>query len=172
MNTAHFCGIYYTERVIKMKIKWTDLIIWIVGTELVGALSALISGGNFSAYYDTLQQPPLAPPAWLFPVMWSILYALMGVSAYLIWESNDRRRKGAILLYGLQLFANFLWTPVFFGLRSLKGASAVVIIMLILITAMIVSFLRINKTAAYLNIPYLLWTIFAAYLTIGVTVLQ
>ena len=69
MNTAHFCGIYYTERVIKMKIKWTDLIIWIVGTELVGALSALISGGNFSAYYDTLQQPPLAPPAWLFPVM-------------------------------------------------------------------------------------------------------
>lgn len=172
MNIPHLCGIYYTERVMNMKIKWTDLIIWIVGTELVGAFSALISGGNFSAYYDTLQQPPLAPPAWLFPVMWSILYALMGVSAYLIWESGDTRRKGAILLYGLQLFANFLWTPVFFGLRSLRGASTVVIIMLILITAMIVSFLPINKKAAYLNIPYLLWTVFAAYLTIGVTVLQ
>ena len=155
-----------------MKIKWTDLIIWIVATELVGAVSALISGGNFSVFYNSLEQPPFAPPAWLFPVMWSILYALMGVSAYLIWESSDMCRKGAIILYGAQLFANFLWTPVFFGLKSLKGATIVVIILLILIIAMIISFLRINKTAAYLNIPYLLWTVFATYLTIGVTVLQ
>ena len=155
-----------------MKIKWTNLIIWIVGTELVGALSALISGGNFSGFYNSLQQPPFAPPAWLFPVMWSILYALMGISAYLIWESDDTRRKGAIILYCAQLFANFLWTPVFFGLKSLRGATAVVIAMLILIIAMIFSFQRINKTSAYLNLPYLLWTIFAAYLTIGVTLLQ
>lgn len=155
-----------------MKIKWTDLIIWVVATELVGALSTLISGGNFSEFYSSLEQPPFAPPGWLFPVMWSILYALMGVSAYLIWESGNTRRKGAIILYGAQLFANFLWTPVFFGLKSLKGATVVVVIMLILITAMIISFLRINKTAAYLNIPYLLWTAFATYLTIGVTVLQ
>ena len=104
--------------------------------------------------------------------MWSILYALMGASAYLIWEKDDTRKKGAIILYGAQLFANFLWSPVFFGLKSLKGATAVVIAMLILIIAMIFSFLRINKTSAYLNIPYLLWTIFAAYLTIGVTLLQ
>ncbi|MBR5683105.1 MAG: tryptophan-rich sensory protein [Ruminococcus sp.] len=155
-----------------MKIKWTDLIIWVVATELVGALSALISGGNFSEFYSSLEQPPFAPPGWLFPVMWSILYALMGVSAYLIWESGNTRRKGAIILYGAQLFANFLWTPVFFGLKSLKGATVVVVIMLILITAMIISFLRINKTAAYLNLPYLFWTAFATYLTIGVTVLQ
>ena len=139
-----------------MKIRCTDLIIWIVGTELVGTLSALISGGNFSDFYNSLQQPPLAPPAWLFPVMWSILYALMGASAYLIWEKDDTRKKGAIILYGAQLFANFLWSPVFFGLKSLKGATAVVIAMLILIIAMIISFLRI----------------FAAYLTIGVTLLQ
>ena len=155
-----------------MKIKWTDLIIWVVATELVGALSALISGGNFSEFYSSLELPPFAPPGWLFPVMWSILYALMGVSAYLIWESGNTRRKGAIILYGAQLFANFLWTPVFFGLKSLKGATVVVVIMLILITAMIISFLRINKTAAYLNLPYLFWTAFATYLTIGVTVLQ
>ena len=138
----------------------------------MGALSALISGGNFSEFYSSLEQPPFAPPGWLFPVMWSILYALMGVSAYLIWESGNTRRKGAIILYGAQLFANFLWTPVFFGLKSLKGATVVVVIMLILITAMIISFLRINKTAAYLNLPYLFWTAFATYLTIGVTVLQ
>lgn len=155
-----------------MKIKWTDLILWVVGTELVGALSALISGGDFSGFYRQLNQPPLAPPGWLFPVVWSILYALMGISAYLILNSGDKRRKTALLLYGAQLLVNFLWTPVFFGLRSLEGATAVVIVMLILITAMIFSFYRINKTAAYLNIPYLLWTGFAVYLTIGVLVLQ
>ena len=155
-----------------MKIKWTDLILLVVGTELVGVLSALISGGGFSGFYQQLEKPPLAPPGWLFPVVWSILYALMGISAYLIWNSGDKRRRTALLLYGAQLLANFLWTPVFFGLRSLEGAAAVVIVMLILITAMIFSFYRISKTAAYLNIPYLLWTGFAAYLTIGVLVLQ
>lgn len=155
-----------------MKIKWTDLILWVVGTELVGAFSALFAGGSFSAFYQSLEQPPLAPPGWLFPVVWSILYALMGISAYLISGSNRAGRKTALLLYGLQLFANFLWTPVFFGLKSLSGAAAVVIVMLILITAMMISFYRIDKKAAYLNIPYLLWTVFAAYLTIGVLVLQ
>lgn len=155
-----------------MKIKWTDLILWVVGTELVGAFSALFAGGSFSAFYQSLEQPPLAPPGWLFPVVWSILYVLMGVSAYLISGSNKAGRKTALVLYGLQLFANFLWTPVFFGLKSLKGAAAVVIVMLILIIAMMISFYRINKTAVYLNIPYLLWTAFAAYLTIGVLVLQ
>ena len=155
-----------------MKIKWTDLIIWIVGTELAGALSALLSGGNFSAYYNTIEQPPLAPPGWLFPVAWSILYALMGVSAYMIWNSGDPRRKRAVILYGCQLFVNILWTPVFFGLKSLQGATFIVILLLLLIIAMMISFYRISRTAAYLNIPYLLWTFFAAYLTVGVLVLQ
>ena len=155
-----------------MKIKWTDLILWVVGTELVGVLSALISGGDFSGFYQQLNQPPLAPPGWLFPVVWSILYALMGISAYIILNNGDKRRRTALMLYGAQLLVNFLWTPVFFGLRSLEGATAVVIAMLIFITAMMLSFYRISKAAAYLNIPYLLWTGFAAYLTIGVLVLQ
>ncbi len=172
MHASSFFGINYTERVIKMKIKWTDLIIWVVGTELVGALSALISGGNFSGFYSTLDKPPLAPPNWLFPVMWSILYALMGVSAYMIWNSRDPGRKVALMLYGAQLFANFLWTPIFFGLKSLKGATVVVIALLLLTAAMITAFYRIRKNAAYLNIPYLLWSAFASYLTIGILVLQ
>ena len=92
-----------------MKIKWTDLLLWIVGTELVGAMSALFSGGSFSAFYNSLEQPPLAPPGWLFPVAWAILYGLMGTSAYLIQKSNDSRRKRAIFLYWIQLFVNFLW---------------------------------------------------------------
>ena len=155
-----------------MKQKWTNLLLFIVGTDLVGALSAILAGGNFSAYYQSLQQPPFAPPGWLFPVMWAILYALMGISAFLIWESTSFRKKTALVLYGAQLFANFLWSPVFFGLKSNLGAAVVVIAMLLLVIAMIVSFFRIRRPAAYLNIPYLLWTMFATYLTIGVLVLN
>jgi tryptophan-rich sensory protein len=155
-----------------MKIKWTDLIIWIVITELVGALSALISGGSFSAFYQALEKPPFAPPGWLFPVVWGILYALMGASAYLIQSSGDPRRKAALLIYGSQLFVNFLWSPVFFRLKSLGGAAFIVSVLLILIITMIVSFSRIRKAAAVLNIPYLLWAAYATYLTIGILVLQ
>ena len=155
-----------------MKIRWTDLIIHIVGAELVGALSAALSGGSFSVFYQALEKPPFAPPGWIFPVMWSILYALMGISAYLIWKSDVSGKKPAMLLYFSQLFANFLWSPVFFGLKSLKGAAVIAIALLILITAMMISFYRICKAAAYLNIPYLLWAVFAAYLTIGILVLQ
>ena len=155
-----------------MKQKWTNLLLWVVGTELVGALSALLAGGNFSAYYQSLNQPPFAPPGWLFPVMWAILYALMGISAFLIFESQSLRRKSALFLYGAQLLANFLGSPVFFGLKSPAGAAAVVIVMLLLILAMMTAFFRIHRTAACLNIPYLLWTVFATYLTIGVLILN
>ena len=155
-----------------MKQKWTNVLLWIVGTELVGALSAMLAGGNFSAFYQSLNEPPLSPPGWLFAVMWGILYALMGISAFLIWESASFRKKTALILYGAQHFANFLWSPVFFGLRSLVGAAIVVVAMLILVIAMIVAFFRIRRSAAYLNIPYLLWTMFATYLTVGVLVLN
>lgn len=155
-----------------MKHKWTNVLLWIVGTELVGALSALLAGGNFSAYYQSLNQPPFAPPGWLFPVMWAILYALMGISAFLIQESDSFQKKPALVLYGAQLLANFLWSPVFFGLKWKLGAAVVVVVMLVLIIAMIAAFFRIRRSAAYLNIPYLLWTAFAAYLTIGVLILN
>ena len=155
-----------------MKQRWTTALIWIVGTELVGALSAMLAGGNFSAFYQSLHQPPFAPPGWLFPVMWAILYALMGFSAFLIRESDSFRKKNALILYGAQLFANFLWSPVFFGLKSLLGAVIVAVAMLLLVIAMITTFLRIRLLAGYLNIPYLLWTMFATYLSVGILILN
>lgn len=156
-----------------MKQRITNLLLFIIGTELVGAASALLAGGNFSAFYNSLNQPPLAPPGWLFPVMWTILYALMGFSAFLIYESDTLRpKRPAWIVYGAQLFANFLWSPVFFGLKSLTGAVVVVIAMLLLIIAMLLVFFPIRKLAAYVNLPYLAWTLFATYLTIGVRVLN
>ncbi len=156
-----------------MKQKVTNALLFIVGTELVGALSALLAGGNFSAFYQSLNRPPFSPPGWMFPVAWGILYAVMGFSMYLIFADDSIHDKHrAYLLYGAQLFVNFLWTPVFFGLKSLVGATVVVIAMLVLICWMFVEFFRIRRLSAYLNIPYLLWTLYAAYLTIGVMILN
>lgn len=154
------------------KEKLTTLLIFVIGTELIGALSGLLSGGNFSAFYKSLEQPPFAPPGWLFPVMWVILYALMGISAYQIYESEEIGRKRALILYGIQLAVNFSWSIVFFRFKSLLGAVIVIVLLLILVAAMIVLFYKIKKSAAYLNIPYLLWTAFAAYLTIGIYLLN
>ncbi len=154
------------------KQKLTNLLLFIIGTELVGALSGIVTGGNFRTVYTTLNQPPFAPPGWLFPVAWSILYALMGISAYLIYQTAHPKRKTALILYGIQLFVNFLWSPVFFRLQSRIGATVVILLLLALIVVMLVYFRQIRKAAAWLNLPYLLWTAFAAYLTIGFLLLN
>lgn len=154
------------------KINIPDLLIFILSAELAGALSGIVSGGNFGAFYDTLAKPPLAPPGWLFPVVWGILYAVMGISAYIISGSGDIGKSSALTLYVVQLFANVLWSPVFFGLKSFGGAVAVAAVMLVLVVCMIVVFYRIDRRAAFMNIPYLLWTAFALYLTIGFCVLN
>lgn len=154
------------------KINIWNVLLFVLSAELAGALSALVAGGNFGDYYDTLAKPPLAPPSWLFPVMWAIMYALMGISAYLINETDDERRRSALLVYIAQLAANVLWTPVFFGLKSFGGAVAVIAVMLVLIVCMMIAFSKIRRSAALMNIPYLIWTAFATYLTVGFFILN
>ena len=148
------------------------LLFFVIGTELIGGLSGLLSGGNFSEFYQSLNQPPFAPPSWLFPVMWTILYALMGISAYQIYISNHDRKLSALRLYGIQLAVNFFWSIIFFRFRSLSEAVFVIILLLLLIIMMIAEFKKVRKSAALLNIPYLLWTAFASYLTIGISILN
>ncbi len=150
-----------------------DLLIYIVSAEAVGALSALFSGG-FGDFYTKYEKPPLLPPAWLFPVVWTILYALMGISAYLIKTSggDEYRESRALKLYWIQLAVNFSWSIVFFRFEALWAASAVILILLVLIIAMILSFKRIRPSAAYINIPYLLWVMFASYLTIAIAIIN
>ncbi|MCR4795183.1 MAG: tryptophan-rich sensory protein [Ruminococcus sp.] len=155
------------------KIKITDLLIFIVTAELVGALSALFSG-NFSSFYAENIRPPLSPPSWLFPVVWAVLYALMGISAYLIWndKGSEIRKATALKLYFAQLAVNFTWSIIFFRFRLLKAAAVTAVLLLALVIIMALSFRRINKTAARLNIPYILWLMFASYLAIGVYILN
>ncbi len=148
-----------------------DILIFIISAELVGAVSALLSGG-FSDFFLKYKEPPLLPPSWLFPVVWVILYAVMGFSAYLIYSSGNRDKNKALTLYWTQLAVNFSWSIVFFRFEALWVAFVVIIALWALIIAMILSFRKINTTAAYINIPYLIWVTFAAYLNLATAIIN
>ena len=149
----------------------TELLIFIVGAELVGAVSAL-AAGDFKEYYLSLAKPPLAPPPGVFPWVWGILFALMGISAWLITDSGHRDLVGAMRLYYVQLVVNGIWAPVFFRLRSFPGAAFTAVLLAVLVVLMVLRFRRIRKWAAILNLPYAAWAMFGAYLSIGLWVLN
>ena len=166
--------IYKNERTnVMKKCKISDLLIFILSAELVGVASSLLSG-NFSGIYTNLEKPPLSPPGIVFPIVWTILYALMGISACIIYSSNaeQKEKQSALRTYWLQLVVNFFWSIVFFRFQALWTSVIVIITLLVLIIVMIVKFGRINRIAAYLNIPYLIWVIFAAYLNIATAVIN
>ena len=139
----------------------------IASAELVGALSALITG-DFDSFFDRYASPPLMPHSWLFPVVWAVLYALMGISAYLIYFSDSSADKRALWLYAAQLAVNFSWSIVFFKYEKLWAGAAVIVLVVLMITV----FKKISPTAARLNIPYQLWLIFAAYLNIATAIIN
>ena len=139
---------------------------------LVGGLSSMITQGQMEAF-SALRQPPLSPPGWVFPVAWTILYLLMGVGMAIVWRNSDgERRRRAITIWGVQLAANFLW-PLLFFLWQLRLLSLVwLAVLLILVANMTSEFEKTSITAARLQIPYLLWLLFAAYLNLGVWILN
>ena len=146
-----------------MKIKdKSSLIIAILIPIAVGTLSALFSGNM--QIYSRINKPALSPPGTLFPIVWTILYILMGISSYIIYESNDLNKESALRTYALQLFFNFFWSIIFFRLNLYFTAFVWLLALIFLIVKMIVQFHRIKPIAAYLQMPYLLWCVFAAYL--------
>ena len=155
------------------KIKITDLLIFIVTAELVGALSALLSG-DFKSFYADIIRPPLSPPSWLFPAVWAVLYALMGISAYIIWRDNgsEIRKAAAMKLYFLQLAVNFSWSIIFFRFRLLEAAAFTAVLLFVLVVIMVISFRRVNAAAAWINVPYIIWLLFASYLAISIYILN
>lgn len=136
---------------------------------LVGAVSAIISGGGMEVF-ESVTKPPLSPPAWLFPVVWTILYTLMGISSYLILTSRaeEERINRAIALYGYQLAVNFLWPTFFFNFQWYLFSFFWLVLLWVLVFLMILRFWKIDRTAALLNIPYLVWLTFAGYLNLGI----
>jgi tryptophan-rich sensory protein len=155
-----------------LKIDFKKLIINIAIPLGVGALSALISMGSMKNF-ASLDQPPLSPPAWLFPVVWSILYVLMGISSYLITESGKpARSKTALTVYGVQLFFNFMWSIIFFNFEAYLFAFIWLLALFVLIIINAVLFFKIDRRAGLLFTPYILWVAFAGYLNLGISILN
>lgn len=155
-----------------MQKSWkTRLICWAIPLA-VGGLAALLSGGMGS--YKVLNQPPLSPPGWVFPVVWTVLYLLMGEASYRVLTSGGERIqiKNALTAYGVQLFLNFLWPLIFFGQQLYLTAFVVLIALWIAIFVTMRLFSKLNETAGDLLIPYLLWVTFAGYLNLGVFLLN
>ena len=151
-------------------IKWKKLIICILIPTILGFFGSFI--GNVQNGFDGIIKPSFTPPAIVFPIAWTILYILMGISSYLISDSDDVNKNKALIIYGIQLVLNVSWTFFFFNLNLFLFSFLLVIIILILTILMIKEFYKINKTAAYLQFPYLIWLIFAAFLSYNVYLLN
>lgn len=155
-----------------MKTDWKKLLIYLIIPLAAGGLAAWLSGGMDT--YKSINQPPLSPPGWLFPIVWTILYGLMGYASYRIAVSGAPRddRKQALTFYGLQLFFNFLWPIIFFRFEAYWMAFFLLLALWILIYLTMHLFSEIDETAENLLIPYLLWVTFAGYLNLGVALLN
>lgn len=152
-----------------MKIKIGTLVTSIALPLLVGGLSALLSGGGMQAFGE-VQKPPLSPPGWLFPVVWTILYTLMGIASYLVKTSGADEDEifRAQTVYGYQLVVNFFWSIFFFRFEWYLFSFFWLLLLWVLIFVTIRRFYQISKPAAYLLIPYLIWVTFAGYLNLGI----
>lgn len=148
------------------------LIICLLIPLAVGGLAAWLTMGSM-AQFAALAQPLLSPPGWVFPVVWTILYLLMGWASFLIWKSGapQAAKKRALGLYGVQLAVNFVWPLLFFRAGLYGFALIWLVILLVLVAETMLAFGRIDRRAAWLLAPYFLWLLFAAYLNAGVWLL-
>ncbi len=151
---------------ITFKGKYSTYILFIAFTLAVGGVSALLSR-NGIAQYRYLVQPPLSPPALLFPIVWTVLYTLMGISASIIWNSKDENKETAIVIYAVQLAVNFLWPIFFFVFEARFLAFLWLLLLIFLVFLMIKHFCEISSLAAWLQLPYFAWLLFAAYLNLA-----
>ena len=150
-------------------MKTKNLILAIAIPNIIGILGAII--GNPSTFNEILK-PSFTPPSQIFSIVWPILYTLMGISSYLIFKSNDKYKNKALSIYIIQLVLNFLWNFIFFNQQNYLLAFIWIIILIVVVIYMIYEFFKINKTAAYLQIPYLLWLIFASILSYNIYLLN
>ena len=156
-----------------MAVSWKKLIPCLFLPLLVGGLAALLSGDS-RAVFDALQKPPLTPPGWVFPVVWTVLYLMMGAASYLVLTSSAPREeiRSALAVYGLQLFANFFWPILFFRLEAFLPAFLLLLLLFALILLTIGRFLAVSRAAGRLLVPYAVWVAFAGYLNLAIYLLN
>lgn len=137
----------------------------------VGGLSALATANNMNIY-DKINTPPLSPPGWLFPAVWTILFILMGVSAAIVFTSKSTKKDDALFIYAVSLVLNFSWSIFFFNLLSFVISFIILFALWLTIIITIIKYYKIKKTAAWLQLPYLLWVTFAGYLNFAIILLN
>lgn len=152
---------------------WLKLITLVLITELIGSLSGILSGNIKHIYNTLLIKPPLSPPSFVFGLVWPTLYFLMAIAVYLIYQSSKTlQRRRAIQFYWLQLSINFIWSLIFFRFHLYWFSLATIILLVLLVSLTFHYFHKINKMAGYLILCYLLWILFATYLTLGCAILN
>ena len=156
-----------------MKLQWKSLLVSLAIPLAVGGVSALLTGAAMKEF-ALLRQPPLSPPAWAFPVVWTILYLLMGFASYLVYVSHGGRgqKHSALWSYGVQLVANFIWPLLFFRGQLWLPAFFWLILLWAMILGTLLQFYRLRPLAGFLLLPYLAWVTFAGYLNFGIYLLN
>ena len=156
-----------------MRRNWKALAVCVLIPLLVGGLSGWLTRGSMGAF-EAMVKPPLAPPGWLFPVVWTVLFILMGVASYLVLTSggDEEAIVSALSVYALQLGVNFFWSILFFTLSLCTLAFFWLLLLWVLVGITTMRFYRLSKTAGYLMIPYVLWVTFAAYLNLAICILN
>ena len=148
---------------------WRRYAFCIILTEAVGALSGWLTREGTQVYKETVVKPPLTPPSLVFPIVWAVLFALMGIGiARVSLTAATAARSRSLLLFLVQLAFNFFWSILFFNLQRFGFALVWLLALWLLILWMVLSFRRADPPAAWLQLPYLLWVAFAAYLNFGV----
>ena len=153
--------------------KWKRIGFWVLISEAVGLFSGLLTRNGAEIYGQMANKPPLSPPGWLFPVVWTVLYALMGIGAGLVsLKGREGSSDRALNFMVMQLAVNFFWPLLFFNAEAYGFALLWLVLLLLLVVGMTIEFRKISPFAALLQIPYILWLLFAAYLNAGVWLLN
>lgn len=157
-----------------MKIHWKQLAVCMALPLAVGAIAGAATMESAQETFEVLQKPPLSPPGWLFPVVWTVLYLLMGFASYLVVSADAPKEavRAARRTYGLQLAVNFFWSILFFGFGRYCLSILWLVLLWGLIVLTILRFRAVSTAAARLLAPYLLWVTFAGYLNLGICILN
>lgn len=148
---------------------WKPYLFWLLLTEAVGALSGLLTRDGAKAFQAVIRKPPLTPPGIVFPIVWTILFALIGIGAARVYLAPaSTQRAQALRLFGVQLIFNFLWPILFFNLQRFGLALVWLLALWVLIGWMALTYRQVDPLAAWLQVPYFIWVTFAVYLNLGV----
>lgn len=156
------------------RIKILRLFVSILSCQAVGIAGSLFTSPAIPVWYANLHKPVFKPPNWIFAPVWTLLFLLMGISVYLIWNKlgEDRKVKPALSVFAVQLVLNFIWSVLFFGLRSPLYASIEIIVLWLAILVTIFKFYRISRVTGIMLLPYIFWVSFAAILNFAIVIIN